>query len=360
MNGLGIADRNVVFVGDLSNPGGSSKQRLWALREAHARVASIDTSLHRRSLGLWGQRAVRLAGRPRWLAHARSLEREISETCEALRPAIVWFEWPKVFDPQFLTELKRKPDAPFLISFQDDNPFGERVGDRWMWRNYLRCVPAFDLHLIKRSSDAENLKRLGAVRTRLWEHGVYSPLYHSRGREAVKYPVTFIGTCMDDRAGFVERLLVQEKLPLHVFGARWRQRSRLPSLYPDRFHEAIWAEDYACVLRQSRMAIGLVSRSNHDEWTMRSYEIPACGALLIAPRTPSLLRLYDEGREALFFSNVEECADQIRWGLENANEVLNMAMRAVTKLESKELGLRDRMFDLIGEFEREELAGKLL
>lgn len=58
----------------------------------------------------------------------------------------------------------------------------------------------------------------------------------------------------------------------------------------------------------ARVNLGLLSHENRDLHTTRSLEIPALGGLLCAERTHEHLALYEEGVEALFWNDAEECA----------------------------------------------------
>jgi spore maturation protein CgeB len=65
-------------------------------------------------------------------------------------------------------------------------------------------------------------------------------------------------------------------------------------------------------IQYSRIAIGLVSEQNEDEHTNRSIEIPAIGSLLCAKRTPEHSAIYEDGVEAVFWSDAEECIAHCR------------------------------------------------
>ena len=144
----------------------------------------------------------------------------------------------------------------------------------------------------------------------MWEHGMYSPLFYPSSIPCeIKYPVSFVGTCMDNRVALITYLL-EKDIPIHVFGNGWDIRSNLPKRFPLQFHSAVEGKEYADVIRQSQICLGLVSHSSQDEWTMRSYEVPACARLLLAERTPSHQVLFREDVDAVFFSDAEESANK--------------------------------------------------
>jgi len=56
-----------------------------------------------------------------------------------------------------------------------------------------------------------------------------------------------------------------------------------------------------------------MSKLNKDTSTTRCLEIPACGALLLSERTNELKdELYEEGKEAVYFSDKKELVQKVK------------------------------------------------
>ncbi|HEX4644788.1 MAG TPA: glycosyltransferase, partial [Verrucomicrobiae bacterium] len=113
------------------------------------------------------------------------------------------------------------------------------------------------------------------------------------------------------------------------------------------FHPAVTGRDYAGVVSRSRISLGFVSSSNGDEYTMRTFEIPACGGFLLAERTPTHQELFTEGKEAEFFSSTEECAEKIRFYLERESVRMKIAERGYQRCLESDYSLRRRMDEAI-------------
>ncbi|MFC4233179.1 glycosyltransferase [Parasediminibacterium paludis] len=302
-----------IFVAALKNSSASGRQRLWALKACGVEVITIDKNSFEKP---WLQLKIANLFKLSFLKLNNKLSKAIIKEIIINKPDLLWLEWPQEFTASNILAFKAACKDMRLVSFQDDNPWGDRFKDFWMWKYYLKITPYFDVHLVKRESDISNLKRYSKAPCYLWEGGIYSPLFRKPPHNIIiKYPIIFVGTCLDDRAKLIGYLL-DNGVPIHVFGNKWHERTNLPKLYPNQFHAAVEGQSYVDVIWEATMCLGLVSHTNRDEWTMRSYEVPGCGKPLIAEKTPFHTSLFKDN-SLLLFSSQEDCLEKINHFLDN-------------------------------------------
>jgi len=247
-----------------------------------------------------------------------TFNREFRDAVTAHKPNLAWIEKPLMLFPETLEECKRRlPDCTF-VCFQDDDPFGKRSGEEPLWKYFKQSIPLFDIHLVKKDVDLEEFPRHGAKRVIKFRGGyfgrIFRPYDHSSLLAQHKWPVSFVGTAIDRRIDIVGDLIGQYKTDLNIFGNSWN-RHWVYYRHRKRFHPAVHSEDYAKTIAGSKISLGFVSFSNRDEFTMRSFEIPACRGFFLGQRTRAHQELYNEGEEAEFFDTTEECADKINYYL---------------------------------------------
>jgi spore maturation protein CgeB len=322
----------------------SGLQRLGAIR-------ALGHELHEFPLNRYESprsRLGRLGARLRQVAFERAdmdrLGRDFVARVTAVRPDVVWLEKPVMLLPEWLAEARQRAPQATFVCFQDDDPFGGRARERLSWKHFIDCIALYDLHFVKRPQNVDEFAAHGARAVRLFVHGAVPEIFHPRSDAlaAERHEVVFVGTALDHRVLAVHALLLRERIPLHVYGSSWH---RTPAYWLRRghFHGEVGGERYARVLSGSKIALGYVSSSNRDEYSMRSFEIPSCGALLLAERTPAHQALFAEGLEAEFFSDAAECADKCRYYLAHEPERARIARNGHARVSRSDYSLVEHM-----------------
>ena len=120
--------------------------------------------------------------------------------------------------------------------------------------------------------------------------------------------VVFVGTADADRLPYLDALLSIPRLRLALYGSDW---DRQPDRYRRYVRGLAIGREYRLALGGAKIALGLLRSANRDQHTMRTFEIPACGAFLCAERTDEHEELFRERAEAIFFSDPDELKSQI-------------------------------------------------
>ena len=231
----------------------------------------------------------------------------------------VWFDKPLFIRAATLRQLRALGIA--TIDYMIDNPFGPRRDPGF--RLYVRTIPEYDLHVQQRDvSVAEYLargaRRVVKVQT-AFEPSVHFPPPAGWSDKDRTREVSFIGTPYDKRPQFLTDLWRKYNVPMVISGPRIWQRKLskniLAALYPERdelfdasYREAVW---------RSKINLSFLTHSNQDEFAHKSFEIAACGGFLLAERCSGHTERFEEDKEAVFFSGIEECAEKIRSYLRN-------------------------------------------
>lgn len=251
----------------------------------------------------------------RWLHHAGGfgvglrIYRPLLAAVAAARPDLIFISQGEFLGPALLGRL-RSLGAP-IVNYTNDNPFSGRDGLRF--RQYLKALPYYDLLVVTFEENVAQAQAAGARQVmRVWhpaDERAHRPRELSAEiRKRYGADVSFVGTWMPERGPFMVEL-IRRGVPISIWGDRWQKAPEWPVIAPHWHGPGIYDEDgYATVIQAAKICLGLLSKGNRNLHTGRSIQIPALGGLLCAERTSEHLALYDEGREAVFWQDAEECA----------------------------------------------------
>lgn len=297
--------RSILYLGPVS---GTCLDRANALRRLGHRVQHLDlrTLLPR---SVWMDRITwRLGGD--WLAPL--LHAPLKAALAGERFDLAHVDGGEWVTPGVIRHLRQH--APKVINYSIDDPYGPRDGARF--RAMRRATPHYDLIAVVREVNVQEARSRGARQVvRIYRsadevsHAPRAITPEARARWGCD--VLFLGTWFPERGPFLAEL-IRHGVPLTIQGANWHKAAEWPLLQPHWRGGSLAGDDYALAIQCARVNLGLLSKENRDLHTTRSLEIPALGALMCAERTVEHQAMYDEGREALFWRDAQECAAACR------------------------------------------------
>jgi hypothetical protein len=283
---------------------GTSLHRVEAMRRLGHRVMLIDPrALLPRSVWI-----------SRWLHHAGGfgiaglIDDQIIKAAVEAAPDVIWVDQGALLGPRVLRRLRRT-QAP-IVNYIIDDPFGGRDGRRF--DRLMKALPLYDLVTVPRAVNIAEAKMAGARNVlRVWmtaDEIAHRPRkITAEDMQHFGSEICFVGTWMPERGPFI-RALLRAGLPVSIWGNHWRKAGCWREIEPCWRGPAVNdADEYAKIIQTSRIALGLLSKGNRDQHTTRTMEIPALGGLLCAERTNEHQTLYEEGHEAVFWRDADEC-----------------------------------------------------
>jgi hypothetical protein len=312
----------ILYVGSLAN-GATSSYRYHALERLQQEVIPFDFAQYKYKLGIMNS----LVGRFPMGPLVSRINADLVAAVEKESPDIVWFDKPIRFTPATIRRVKES--GAFTICYSQDNAFCTRYGGRWEWHQFKRIFRMLDLHCLFRNADVQRYQAWGLsyIKTQF----SYDPCEQfppqagwsdaDRTRE-----VSFIGSPYDDRPQFLRGLIEGYKLPLVISGARWGRVFNKTEVARYTRGGVFLGAEYRKAIWNSKINLSFITQ-NEDDVAHKAFEITACRSFLLALRSPEHQAAFEEGKEAEFFSSVEECADKIRYYLDHPAEREEIAKR---------------------------------
>lgn len=330
--------------------GCTSLQRADGLRNLAGAFYAVDT---RRLLPEYTERgaltrlAVRL-GSPR-LAR-RYAELLVAETAR-FRPDCLWIDQGLLLGRTALAAA-RAAGARVLVHYTPD-----AIGAPGMGRTIHSALAAYDLCITTKRADVPSYRALGARRI-LFSYQGYDPAVHrplpppAAGAAEHRCDLVFVGQRMREREGFL--LALAAALPeadLRIYGRGWETAGRggLARAVRNRW---LRGDDYALALSNARLGLCFLNTEVGDEYTTRTFEIPACGALMLAQRSPAHEELFRDGAEAVLFGDAGELVAAARRWLADESTRARVAAAGHRRVAAADCTWRGRMRECLEEVAR--------
>lgn len=196
-----------------------------------------------------------------------------------------------------------------------------------------------------------NVKELEArgVRSPIAIAAAFDPVLHFRNVSPTNrvFDVGFIGAARPDRIDLPKVLSTRFPGRAAVFGPRWRRHYPV-HLLDIKLRHAVYGNEYALASNSMRAGLVLLNSENRDTHTNRTFEVPATGQLVVAPRTRDHASLFDDGRDAILFDSLVDGLDRLAFALKAESRWAEMADRGHRVITTGGNTYVDRFREILG------------
>lgn len=330
--GEGFVMRKILFIGEIG-PGQTSCMRMRALKRLGYKVRGVHTMqpwtevpwLHRQVQRRCGQGAV-----------IDKINEIVLAAAKDFLPDVVWAEKQEYIRADTLEAIRSlgarlvhfTPDPYFFIDWKKTKLMDQ-------------AIKRFDVLVYCKSYEKKNYEALGKQLVYMplgYCDEVHRPLKSNHDKWSCMFG--FLGG-WDPRREVMLRSLAGANKDLKISGVawdflrdgRWTLRRhlilrQLAGKASFRIHAdpvlsrclqggEVYGDDYARALSGAKIGLGFLRVVWPDQHTTRTFEIPACGSMLLADRSDEHREFFTEGFEADFFSSEVEFIDKAIFYAEN-------------------------------------------
>jgi hypothetical protein len=316
----------VLFVGDL-NPYSNSYSRLKAFRTlcghvvaaSHVPTGDAETGVAAPSP------LFRIAWKLGIHLDTEKINSWLLRMARESAPGLIWIEKGNMIRPGTLRSLREMCPAATIVSYTDDDMFS-RANRTWA---YSRGLRHYDVVFTTKSynADAHELPALGARKVlmvdKAYDSDSHQPVELSASdREWLSADVGFIGSYERDRADAL-LYLARHGIRVRVWGNGWDGFRPAESNLVVEHRALVNTEEnplYTKGICATRINLAFLRKANRDLHTDRSIEIPACAGFMMGEYSQEHARLFEEGKEAVFFRSREDLLQKVRYFCDHEDE----------------------------------------
>ena len=338
----------IIYIGQLKD-GQTSLQRMVAIRSMGNEVYPINTyykntianyllnsynKISRRlfNLGLGNFKSFDLA----------KVNVRLLSAIDKYTTDIIWIDKGLMVERNVLIKIKEMQPNCCIVGYSPDDMSGRHNQSL----QFIDHISMYDCYFTTKTFGVKELMSLGCTRVEFignaYDENVHFPIcVDKETKKKFGGGVGFIGAYEDQRAESILNIC-KAGIPVRVWGDNWHKFNKTHKnlIIEDK---ALWGLDYTRAICSFDINLCFLRKLNRDLQTTRSIEIPACGSFMLGERTPEHLELFEEGKEAEFFSSDEEMLEKIVYYINNPNHREKIAKMGRERCLSSGYSNHDRM-----------------
>jgi len=226
------------------------------------------------------------------------------------------------------------------VNYLTDDPWNPAHKSKW----FMDAIPQYDIIFSTRRANIKDLEMQKCSRVEYLPFGYDEKLFFKEQptfdqKNQYGSDIIFVGGADNDRLPYVAPL-IKEGYKVSLYGGYW-ERYRETRPYAKGIGDP---QTIRLATACSKVALCLVRKANRDDNCMRSFEIPAVGACLLAEDTTGHRDLFgEEGECVLYFKTTLDLTEKARYLLSHSEERARLAESAHARITNAQHTYKDRL-----------------
>ena len=275
---------------------------------------------------------------------------ELVSLCRGTPFDLVFVIAENFLSSETIEEMRKVSKKPVKFLFHShDNLFSSGIFKPVFFEKNLKT---YDFVFTTKSQNVDRYKQVG-VENIHYLPSAFDPPFLSLFPAAESslgetLPISFVGTYSASRIPYLEAIGWDK---LFVYGERW---PFYPGFLKNRKHirPAVYHFQFSDVTPNSLVSLGLLREEASDRHTTRTFEIPACGSLQIAPRNTEIASFFEEDKEIILFNSPEELKDKSNYYLTHDFQRKRIAEKGYERCLRDKHTYRDRIESMLSIMEK--------
>jgi spore maturation protein CgeB len=320
--------------------------------------------------GGWHKRIARFQDKYMFGFLVNRINNQLLKTIDLHEPNIIFIYRGSHIYLRTIQKLKLLYPSIYIISYNNDDPFS-KFYPWWKWRHFIKSIPYSHLHLAFRHSNIQSYYDYGAISADLFR-GYFNPEVHkkieivSKNVNEFQCEVIFVGHYEDDGRAKMLDTLAGEDINVKIFGNTgpsrkfgWDDAIKTSRFLQKQKIRPVRGSDYAVAINSAKIGICFMSKLNNDTYTLRCFEIPACGTALFSEWSPDLDNLFEDGVNAVLFKSEQELVERVKYFLSHPAELQQLADNGYELVKSKGHDVYSRASWLVNKYSLLTEPGKI-
>jgi spore maturation protein CgeB len=219
---------------------------------------------------------------------------------------LIWIDKGVFIPIEVMKKLREKTIK--LVHFTPDPAFFYHKS-----KLFYNSISLYDFCITTKTYEIDLYKKFGAKNvlycTQGYDERIHKPLHKFEDK---KYEVCFIGHYERIRETILQNLL-NSNIQVVLAGIKWKEFVSLNKNRGNLIYlgENLAGIEYVETISNSYISLGLISNWVPEKHTTRTFEIPACGTLLITPKNEEIKNFYNE-KDVIYFEDNFEIVQKVR------------------------------------------------